>query len=62
MGGVLAADAGATTIASALTDIGTIVTKAVSIITDNTVLFVIFCGGLMGIGFKIVKQAKRAAK
>lgn len=63
MGGVLAADAGATTtIASALTNIGTIVTKAVSIITDNAVLFVIFCGGLMGIGFKIVKQAKRAAK
>ena len=60
MGGVLAADAGATTIASALAD--TIVTKAVSIITDNSVLFVIFCGGLMGIGFKIVKQAKRAAK
>ena len=47
MGGVLAADAGATTIASALTDIGTIVTKSVSIITDNAVLFVIFCGGLM---------------
>ena len=62
MGGVLAAEAGATTIASALNDIGTIVTKGVSIIMDNPVLLVIFCGGLMGIGFKIVKQAKRAAK
>ena len=62
MGGVLAAEAGATTIASALTDIGTIVTKGVSIIMDNPVLLVIFCGGLMGIVFKIIKQAKRSAK
>lgn len=62
MGGVLAAEAGATTIASALNDIGTIVTKGVSIIMDNPVLLVIFCGGLMGIGFKIIKQAKRSAK
>lgn len=61
MGGILAA-AEAPTLASALTDIGTLVTKAVGIITDNSVLFIIFCGGLMGIGFRIVKQAKKAAR
>lgn len=61
MGGILAA-AEAPTLASALSDIGTLVTKAVGIITENSVLFIIFCGGLMGIGFRIVKQAKKAAR
>lgn len=52
----------ASTISTALTEVGTIVTQAVNIITGNTVLFVIFCGGLLGIGFRVIKQAKRAAK
>lgn len=46
----------------ALTNIGTIITQCVGIITDNPVLFLFFCGGLLGIGFKAVRQAKRAAK
>lgn len=52
----------ASTISTALTEVGTIVTQAVNIITGNTVLFVIFCGGHLGIGFRVIKQAKRAAK
>jgi len=48
--------------AEALTTIGDLASKALGIITGNNVLFVTFCGGLMGIGFKIVAQAKRAAK
>lgn len=47
---------------TALTNIGTIVTQCMSIITDNAVLFLFFCGGLLGIGFHAIKQAKRAAK
>lgn len=48
--------------AEALTTIGELSSKALGIITGNPVLFVTFCGGLMGIGFRIVAQAKRAAK
>lgn len=47
---------------SALTDVGTIVTQAVSIITTNEILMVMFCGGLLGVGFKAIKWAKRAVK
>ena len=47
---------------TALANIGTIITQCVQIITDNSVLFLFFCGGLLGIGFKAVRQAKRAAK
>ena len=51
-----------TTLTSALSDVGTVVTQAVSIITGNTILMVMFAGGLLGVGFKAIKQAKRAAK
>lgn len=47
---------------TALSNIGTITTQAVNIITDNPVLFLFFCGGLLGIGFKVISQAKRTAK
>ena len=42
--------------AEALTTIGDLATKALGIITGNKVLMTIFCGGLMGIGFKIISQ------
>ena len=60
--GILAAAEGATTLTTALDNIGTVVTKAVSIITGNEVLMIIFCGCLLGVGFRVVSQAKRAAK
>lgn len=50
------------TMTSALTEVGTIVTQAVGIITTNDILMVMFCGGLLGIGFKAIKWAKRAVK
>lgn len=54
--------AAANTISSALSEVGTIVTQCINIITGNTVLFVIFAGGLLGIGFKAIRQAKKSAK
>ncbi|MBD5105458.1 MAG: hypothetical protein HDT41_00465 [Lachnospiraceae bacterium] len=53
--------AAAVTMSDALTDIGSLVTTAIGIITANNILMVCFCGGLLGIGFTIVRQAKRAA-
>jgi len=52
----------ATPMATALSDISTIVTTALNILTANTVLMVFFCGGLLGVGFWIIKQAKRSAR
>lgn len=52
----------AESLTSALTNIGTIITQCMGIITENPVLFLFFCGGLLGIGFKAIRQAKKAAK
>ena len=46
----------------ALTQVSSLVTTAVTTITGNEVLMVMFVGGLLGIGFKIVAQAKHAAR
>lgn len=51
----------APTISSSLTEISTVVTQALGIITDNAVLMVLFCGGLLGVGFKVIRQAKRTS-
>lgn len=48
--------------ADALTQVSNLVTTAMGIITGNDVLMVLFCGGLLGVGFKIIAQAKRASK
>lgn len=47
---------------TALTTISTLVTTALGIITGNDVLMVLFCGALLGVGFRVISQAKRAAK
>ena len=47
---------------SALTQIQSLVTTAIDIITGNEVLMVLFCGGLLGVGFRVIKSAKRTAK
>lgn len=52
----------AESLTGALANIGTIIEQCMNIITGNPVLFLFFCGGLLGIGFKAVRQAKRAAK
>lgn len=48
--------------ATALTEISSLVTTAFSIITGNDILMVLFCGGLLGVGFRIIAQAKEASR
>ncbi|MBQ8527251.1 MAG: hypothetical protein IJ429_02140 [Lachnospiraceae bacterium] len=50
------------TLATILADLGTIASQCMGIITENPILFTFFGGGLLGIGFKAISQAKRAAK
>lgn len=50
------------TLTEALAEITSLVSSAVGIITGNDILMILFCGGLLGVGFRIVSQAKRAAR
>lgn len=52
----------APTLSSGLTDVGTIVTQCISWITDNAILFTMFVGGLVPVGFMVIRKAKKAAK
>lgn len=47
---------------TALTNVGTVVTQAIGIITNNEILMTLFCGGLLGIGFRAIRQAKKAVR
>lgn len=47
---------------TALTQVVSLVSSAMTVITGNDVLMVLFCGGLLGVGFKIISQAKHAAR
>ena len=47
---------------SALTNVGTVVTQAIGIVTGNEILMTLFAGGLLGIGFKAIHWAKRAVR
>ena len=51
----------ANTLSTALTNVGTVVTSALGIITDNTILMVLFAGGLLSVGFRAIRGAKKAA-
>lgn len=51
-----------TSITTALSSVQEIVTSALGIITGNPILMVMFCGGLLGVGFRAIKQAKRTAE
>lgn len=42
--------------------IGTIVEKCLGWITDNPVLMLFFVGGLVSIGFYVIRKAKKTAK
>lgn len=50
------------TVTAAVTQIFSILGNAASFITENEVLMLVFCGGLVTMAFKIFKRAKRAAK
>ena len=47
---------------TALTNVGTVVTQAIGIVTGNDILMTLFAGGLLGIGFKAIHWAKRAVR
>ena len=47
-------------ISSALTTITSVFTSAMSIITGNQVLMVFFAAGLLGVGFRLVRKARKA--
>lgn len=47
-------------ISDALTTVSSVFTSAMSIITGNAVLMVFFASGLLGIGFRLVKKARRS--
>ena len=44
----------------ALTTVTSIFTSAMSIITGNPVLMVFFAAGLLGVGFRLVRKARKA--
>lgn len=52
----------ATALTTALTSIQTLVTNAVTVISGNDLLMIMFCGGMLGIGFRIIRQAKGASR
>ena len=47
---------------TALTNVGTVVTQAIGIITGNDILMTLFAGGLLGIGFRAIHWAKKAVR
>lgn len=51
-----------TTIITALSDVGTIVTEAFGVITGTPILLFFLAAGLLPVGFKVFKMAKKTAK
>lgn len=47
-------------VSDALTTVTSVFTSAMSIITGNAVLMVFFAAGLLGVGFRLVKKARRS--
>lgn len=47
---------------AALTNVGTVVTQAIGIVTGNDILMTLFAGGLLGIGFRAIRWAKKAVR
>ena len=49
-------------LSTALTNIGSVLTTTVGIITDNPILMTCFAGGLLVVGAKVFKRIKNAVK
>lgn len=49
-------------LATALTNVVTVVTQAVGIVTDNPILMTVFAGGLLAIGFRAIRWAKKSVR
>lgn len=58
---VLLAEAG-TSVSSAVSEVVSLASSAISIITGNPVLMIMFCAGLVGVGFGVVRKAKGASR
>lgn len=50
------------TLASALTNMSSVLSTVVSTITGNVIMFTMFAGGLMVVGAKVFKRIKNASK
>ena len=50
------------TLASALTNVGSVVTAAIGIVTNNAILMTVFAGGLLAVGFKAIRWAKKSVR
>lgn len=50
------------TISAAFTNVGDIMTECMSVITGNAGLLTLFCAGMIPVGFRIFKRAKRAVR
>ena len=53
---------GGTSLSSAISEVTTLASNAISIITGTEVLMVLFVAGLVGVGFAVVRAAKHAAR
>lgn len=53
---------GENVLSTALTNVGTVVTQAIGIVSGNELLMVLFAGGILGVGFRAIKWAKRAVR
>lgn len=47
-------------VSDALTTVTSVFTSAMSIITGNAVLMVFFAAGLLGVGFRLVRKARKS--
>lgn len=60
MGNILLESGTSIDVTSALSTVTSVFSSAMSIITGNAVLMVFFAAGLLGVGFRLVKRARRA--
>lgn len=57
---ILASSGTSIDVSDALTTVTSVFSSAMSIITGNAVLMVFFAAGLLGVGFRLVKRARRS--
>ena len=58
--GNILANSTAIDVSDALTTVTSVFTSAMSIITGNTVLMVFFAAGLLGVGFRLIRKARKS--
>lgn len=58
--GILASSSTGIDVSDALTTVTSVFSSAMSIITGNAVLMVFFAAGLLGVGFRLVRKARKS--